>query len=146
MTHELSKRDFNCATRREQSVLFILTAVHFTSIVDFIIVMPLGPVLMPQLHIGPREFGLIVSSYTFAAGAAGLVASAIVDRFDRKTTFMVLYSGFLLGTLLCGFAPNYQALVAARFATGTFGGILNGVAMAIIGDVFPEHRRGRATG
>jgi len=132
--------------RREQLVLLILAAVQFTSIVDFMIVMPLGPQLMRTLHIGPTKFGLIVSSYTFAAGAAGLIASSIVDRFARRTTFIVLYSGFLIGTLLCGFAPNYQTLVMARVLTGAFGGILGGMAMAIIGDVFPEHRRGRATG
>jgi DHA1 family inner membrane transport protein len=132
--------------RREQIVLWILAAVQFTSIVDFMIVMPLGPQLMRTLSIGPTRFGLIVSSYTFAAGAAGLIASAIVDRFARRTTFIVLYSGFLIGTLLCGFAPNYQTLVMARVLTGAFGGILGGMSMAIIGDVFPEHRRGRATG
>src|ERR1044071_7390158 len=82
----------------EGIVLFVLAAVQFTSIVDFMIVMPLGPQLMRSLTIGPSEFGLIVSSYTFAAGAAGLVASAIVDRFSRRTTFLVLFSGFLLGT------------------------------------------------
>lgn len=127
-------------------MLFILAAVQFTTIVDFMIVMPLGPQLMRTLHIGPAQFGLIVSSYTFAAGAAGLVASGFVDRFARRTTFMVLDAGFLLGTLFCALAPNYQTLVLARIATGAFGGILGGMAMAIIGDVFPEHRRGRATG
>lgn len=134
------------STRTEQLVLFILAAVQFTTIVDFMIVMPLGPQLMRTLHIGPAQFGLIVSSYTFAAGAAGLVASGFVDRFARRTTFMVLDAGFLLGTLFCALAPNYQTLVLARIATGAFGGILGGMAMAIIGDVFPEHRRGRATG
>lgn len=133
-------------TRSEQLVLFILAAVQFTTIVDFMIVMPLGPQLMRTLHITPAQFGLIVSSYTFAAGAAGLVASGFVDRFARRTTFMVLDAGFLLGTLFCALAPNYQTLVLARIATGAFGGILGGMAMAIIGDVFPEHRRGRATG
>ena len=132
--------------RRERLVLLILAAVQFTTIVDFMIVMPLGPQLMRTLHIGPAKFGLIVSSYTFAAGAAGLVASSIVDRYARRTTFMVLYAGFLLGTLFCALAPTYQTLVAARIATGAFGGILGGMALAIIGDVFPEHRRGRATG
>lgn len=130
----------------EQVVLFVLAAVQFTSIVDFMIVMPLGPQLMRSLEIGPAEFGLIVSSYTFAAGAAGLLASAVVDRFSRRTTFLVLYSGFLLGTLFCAVAPTYAWLVAARVLTGAFGGILGGIAMAIIGDVFPEERRGRATG
>jgi MFS transporter, DHA1 family, inner membrane transport protein len=133
-------------TRHERMVLLILAAVQFTTIVDFMIVMPLGPQLMRTLDIGTAKFGLIVSSYTFAAGAAGLVASAIVDRFARRTTFIALYAGFLVGTLLCALAPNFELLVAARVATGAFGGILGGMAMAIIGDVFPESRRGRATG
>jgi predicted MFS family arabinose efflux permease len=132
--------------RREQIILMILAAVQFTTIVDFMIVMPLGPQLMRTLHITPAKFGLIVSSYTFAAGAAGLVASAIVDRYARRTTFMLLYAGFLFGTLCCALAPTYHTLIAARVATGAFGGILGGMAMAIIGDVFPEERRGRATG
>jgi predicted MFS family arabinose efflux permease len=131
---------------RERLVLLILAAVQFTTIVDFMIVMPLGPQLMRTLEIGPAEFGLVVSSYTFAAGAAGLVASSIIDRYARRKTFMVLYSGFLLGTLFCAIAPNYQLLIAARVLTGAFGGILGGMSMAIIGDVFPENRRGRATG
>jgi predicted MFS family arabinose efflux permease len=130
----------------ERVVLLVLAAVQFTSIVDFVVVMPLGPTLMRSLHIGPAEFGLIVSSYTFAAGLAGLVASAVVDRFSRRTAFLTLFAGFLIGTLFCAVAPNYQLLVAARVLTGAFGGILGGMAMAIVGDVFPEHRRGRATG
>jgi predicted MFS family arabinose efflux permease len=132
--------------RRERLVLLILAAVQFATIVDFMIVMPLGPQLMEKLNIGTAEFGLIVSSYTFAAGAAGLVASSIVDRFARRTTFMLLYAGFLIGTLFCALSPNYVALIAARVLTGAFGGILGGMAMTIVGDVFPEERRGRAMG
>jgi MFS transporter, DHA1 family, inner membrane transport protein len=145
MAEEFSEQ-IHSQRRHERLVLLILAAVQFATIVDFMIVMPLGPQLMRKLHIDPAQFGVIVSSYTFAAGAAGLVASAIVDRFARRTAFMALYAGFLLGTLLCGLAPNYIALVAARTATGAFGGILGGMSMAIIGDVFPEERRGRATG
>jgi predicted MFS family arabinose efflux permease len=132
--------------RRERLVLHILAAVQFTTIVDFMIVIPLGPQLMRTLQINPAQFGLVVSSYTFAAGVAGLVASSIVDRFARRTTFLVLYAAFLLATLSCALAPNYYMLLLARVATGAFGGILGGMAMAIVGDVFPEHRRGRATG
>jgi len=145
MTEE-NRDDDPDSQRHERLVLIILAAVQFTTIVDFMIVMPLGPQLMRTLDIDPPQFGLIVSSYTFAAGAAGLVASSIVDRFARRTTFMILYAGFLLGTLLCAIAPTYVTLVIARIATGAFGGILGGMAMTIVGDVFPEHRRGRATG
>ncbi len=132
--------------QRELLILFILAAVQFITIVDFMIVMPLGPQLMATLKISPDEFGLIVSSYTFAAGVSGLLASSIVDRFARRSTFMILYTGFLLGTFWCAIAPTYHTLLIARIATGLFGGILGGQAMTIIGDVFPEERRGRATG
>src|SRR4051812_33798781 len=131
---------------RERAILLTLGAVQFTSIVDFMVVMPLGPQLMRTLHLTPARFGLIVSSYTMAAGVAGLVASSLIDRFGRKAAFLSLYGGFLVGTLLCGLAPTYATLLSARIITGCFGGILGGMAMAIIGDVFPDERRGRATG
>ncbi len=130
----------------ERAVLLTLAAVQFTSIVDFMVIMPLGPQLMRTLEINPAQFGLVVSSYTLSAGLAGVVASTLVDRFGRKSTFLTLYVGFLIGTLLCGLAPTYLALLAARVVTGAFGGVLGGLAMTIIGDVFPEERRGRATG
>ena len=130
----------------ERVVLLILASVQFTSIVDFMVIMPLGPQLERTLGLTPARFGLIVSSYTFAAGFAGLVSSMVIDRFARRPAFLVLYAGFLVGTLACGLAPNYATLLAARFLTGAFGGVLGGMAMAVIGDVFPEERRGRATG
>jgi predicted MFS family arabinose efflux permease len=129
-----------------RGVLLVLAAVQFTSIVDFMIVMPLGPQLMRTLAITPAQFGLIVSSYTFSAGVAGLLASSFVDRYGRRAAFLSLYVGFLLGTLLCGLAPGYATLLAARVVTGAFGGILGGMALTIIGDVFPDERRGAATG
>ncbi len=137
----------DAATRmRERIVLVTLAAVQFITIVDFMVIMPLGPQLMRSLEIGPAQFGLVVSSYTLAGGIAGLVASSLVDRLERKVAFLAIDAGFLVGTLLCGLAPTYYTLVIARLATGAFGGILGGMAMAIIGDVFPEERRGRATG
>ncbi len=132
--------------RGEVIVLLMLASVQFTSIVDFMVVMPLGPQLMRTLGIKPAQFGLIVSSYTISAGIAGFLASSFLDRFSRKSAFLTLYTGFLVGTLLCGLVSTYPALLAARVLTGAFGGILGGMSLAIIGDVFPEERRGRATG
>jgi len=109
-------------------------------------VMPLGPQLEEELQLTPARFGLIVSSYTYAAGVAGILASVILDRFARRSAFLALFAGFLSGTLACGLAPTYEWLLAARVLTGAFGGILGGMAMAIVGDVFPEKRRGTATG
>jgi predicted MFS family arabinose efflux permease len=146
MIEERADEGLRIEKRREQLILLILAAVQFTTIVDFMIVMPLGPQLMRMLDIRPAQFGLVVSAYTFAAAGTALAASSIVDRFSRRTMFIICYAGFLVGTLLCGLAPNYHSLVAARIATGAFGGLLGGMSLAIIGDVFPENRRGAATG
>jgi predicted MFS family arabinose efflux permease len=140
-------RDAALAQRRkERAILLVLSAVQFTSVVDFMVVMPLGPTLMRTLGISPSQFSWIVSSYTYSASVSGLLAAFLVDRFDRKTSFLSLYAGFLIGNLLCALAPGYGALLAARVFTGAFGGILGGLALAIVGDVFPESKRGSATG
>jgi predicted MFS family arabinose efflux permease len=132
--------------RRERVVLASLAAVQFVSIVDFVIVMPLGPQLMRSLRISPAEFGLVVSAYTVAAGLAGLAFAPLLDRVGRRAGFLGLYAAFLAGTLACGLAPGYRSLAAARALAGAFGGVLGGMALTIVGDVFPEERRGRATG
>ncbi len=130
---------------RERVVLLVLATVQFTSIVDFMVIMPLGPELERALGLTTEQFSLVVSSYTIAAGLAGLFATVVLDRFARRPAFLTIYTGFLLGTLACGLARTYGQLLAARFLTGCFGGVLGGMALAIIGDVFPEERRGRAT-
>jgi predicted MFS family arabinose efflux permease len=127
-------------------LLAVLAAIQFTAVLDFIIIMPLGPQFMRVFQVGPGEFGLIVSSYAIAAGIAGIIAGFFVDRFDRKNALLVLYAGFTIGTLLCAMAKGYWALVAARTVAGAFGGVTMGMLMTVIGDVIPEERRGRATG
>ncbi len=92
--------------RREIVLLLILASVQFTSIVDFMVVMPLGPQLMDKLAINPAQFSWIVASYTVAAGLAGLLGSAIMDRFGRKSAYLTLYAGFLVGTLCCGLSSS----------------------------------------
>ncbi len=142
---DLAAKD-SAISGREMMLLLMLASVQFTSIVDFMVVMPLGPQLKRTLHIGSQQFGLIVSCYTIAAGVAGIFAASFMDRFGRKAAFLTLYTGFLVGTLVCGLVTTYPTLLAARVATGSCGGLLSGMALAIVGDVFPEHKRGRATG
>ena len=131
---------------KEKAVLFLLAAIQFTHIVDFMIMMPLGPQLMRTFGIGATEFGLIVSSYTFSAGFSGFVTAFFIDRFDRKKFLMMLYTGFLIGTLACGLAPDHLTLIIARIFTGLFGGVLGAVILSIIGDTIPFDRRGKAMG
>jgi predicted MFS family arabinose efflux permease len=131
---------------RERATLLTLGAVQFTHIVDFMIMMPLGSQLMRQFGISPAQFSLMVASYGIAAGATGLLGGFVLDRFDRKRSLLTLYAGFAFATLACGFAPSHHALLLARVAAGAFGGLAGSMVNAMVGDVVPPARRGRAMG
>jgi predicted MFS family arabinose efflux permease len=133
-------------TRGEWALILVLVAIHFTHMVDFVILMPLGKRLMGELGISPIQFGWLVSAYAIAAGLTSLCASLVMDRFDRKAVLLTMYGGFTLSTLFCGLAWNYEALLVARTAAGMFGGLAAVTIMAVIGDVFPVEKRGRAMG
>src|SRR4051794_38134771 len=105
-------------------LLFVLAAVQFTHIVDFLVLMPLATHLQAGLGLGTRAFGLLVSVYGFAASGAGLVLARWLDRFDRKPALLLLYAGFTLGTFVCAVAPGYPVLLAGRAIAGAFGGIV----------------------
>lgn len=130
----------------ERLLLFIMAAIQFTTILDFLIIMPLGPQYMRVFAITPGQFGLIVSAYAISAGVSGIAAGFFLDRFDRKTALLSLYFGFTIGTLCCALSPSYHLLVASRVVAGAFGGVAGALILAIIGDVVPEERRGAAMG
>jgi predicted MFS family arabinose efflux permease len=133
-------------SKREWALLLILAGIQFTHILDFMIMMPLGPQLTQAFAITDAKFGLLVSAYTFAAGASGLLASLYIDRFERRRLLLVLYFLFAVATLACGLAPTYESLMAARIAAGLFGGILSAMVQTIVADVIPFERRGKAMG
>jgi predicted MFS family arabinose efflux permease len=131
---------------RERWLLITLAGIQFTNILDFMIMMPLGPQLTTLFAISDAEFGLLVSAYTLSAGLSGLLATSFIDRFERKRLLLWLYLLFGLTTLGCALAPSYGWLMAARVAAGLFGGILSAMTQTVIGDVIPFARRGRAAG
>lgn len=133
-------------TRREWMLLLVLAAVQFTHILDFVIMMPLGPQFKADLDLSDQRFGFLVSAYAFSAALAGLLAAWFIDRFDRKTALLGLYAGFTGATMCCAAAPNYPLLLAARALTGAFGGVVAASILAIVSDAFPGPRRGRAMG
>ncbi|HUG22033.1 MFS transporter [Piscinibacter sp.] len=130
----------------ERALLFTLAGIQFTYIVDFMVMMPLGPQFTRLFGITDAQFGLLVSSYTFSAGISGLLGSTFVDRFERKRLLLWLYVAFALATLACGLAPTYALLMMARIAAGLFGGVMGTLVQTMVGDVVPFERRGRAMG
>jgi predicted MFS family arabinose efflux permease len=131
---------------RERLLLVVLCGVQFTHILDFMVLMPLGPQLMRLWGIEASRFGLLVSAYTFTAAVTALLCALYIDRFDRRKALLVLYFGFLLSTLLCALAPSYGWLLLARAAAGAFGGVAGAAVYSILADVIPDSRRGSAMG
>jgi predicted MFS family arabinose efflux permease len=132
--------------KRERFFLLSLAGIQFTHILDFMIMMPLGPEFIRELNINTHEFGLLLSSYTFAAAIAGIFATYFVDRFERRVLLLSLYACFIIATLVCGLAPDYHSLFIARAFAGAFGGILGSLVQTIIADTIPFERRGKALG
>ncbi len=134
------------AKQKERFFLLALAGIQFTHILDFMIMMPLGPVFIKVLNINTHQFGLLLSSYTFAAAASGIFATYYIDRFERRQLLLSLYACFIAATLICGLAPNYVILFIARAFAGAFGGILGSLVQTIIADTIPFERRGKALG
>jgi len=133
-------------TKYQSFVAGLMAFLQFAVILDFMIMSPLGAMIMPALGITPRQFGMAVSAYAFSAGIAGFLTAGFADRFDRKRLLLFFYTGFIGGTLWCGLAESYPMLLAARIVTGLFGGVIGSVLMAIITDLFAPHMRGRVMG
>jgi len=133
-------------TGYEKFIIALLATLQFTVVLDFMVLSPLGYILLDKLSITTSQFGLVVSAYAFSAGASGLLTAGFADKFDRKKLLVFFYVGFLVGTLFCGIAPTYHLLLAARVFTGIFGGVIGSISFAIITDLFAIDVRGRVMG
>jgi predicted MFS family arabinose efflux permease len=133
-------------TGYQKFVVAVLAFLQFTIILDFMVLSPLGAILLEQLGITTRQFGACVSAYAIAAGVSGILCAGFADRYDRKKLLLLFYTGFVVGTGLCGIAPNYHVLLVARIVTGLFGGVIGAISLAIVTDLFPLEMRGRVMG
>jgi multidrug resistance protein len=133
-------------TGYQKFAIFILAVTQFSVVLDFMIMAPLGDLLMKVLAMKPSQFGSAVSGYAFSAGIAGLLTAGFADRFDRKKLLLFFYIGFIAGTILCALANSYETLLAARIITGLFGGVIGSISLAIVADLFDIHQRGRVMG
>lgn len=132
--------------KKERAIIFLLAAINFTQVLDFVNMVPLSIYLIPDLHITAFQFSTIVASYSISAFFSGIIAALLIDRHDRKVSLLVAFTGFLIGSFACGIAPNYVTLLIARVVSGTFGGLLGAQLYSIVADIFPYERRGRAMG
>ncbi len=142
----MSEQKTSTFTSYEKLVILLLALTQFSVILDFMVMSPLGDILMKSLSLSPKEFAVVVSAYALSAGISGLLTAGFADKFDRKKLLLFFYAGFILGTIFCGLSHTYVELVAARIITGIFGGVISSIGMAIITDLFSLQQRGRVMG
>lgn len=126
--------------------IVILALTQFTVVLDFMVMSPLGDMLMKSMGLTTTQFGFAVSSYAFSAAISGFLTAGFADKFDRKKLLLFFYIGFIVGTLMCSLATNYSMLITARIVTGLFGGVIGSISLAIVADLFPIQKRGRVMG
>ena len=146
MQQEPTKHHSDKFTPYQILVIFLLAITQFTVVLDFMVMSPMGDMLMKSMNLKTSQFGMAVSAYAFSAGISGLLTAGFADKFDRKKLLLFFYIGFIIGTLFCGLAHNYVMLIAARIITGLFGGVIGSISMAIVADLFPIQKRGRVMG
>lgn len=133
-------------TQYQIIVVSLLALTQFSVVLDFMVMSPLGDILMKSMKMTPGQFGVVVSSYALSAGFSGFLTASFADKFDRKKLLLFFYFGFIIGTLLCGLSSTYEFLVFSRIITGIFGGVISSISLAIVADVFDFNQRGRVMG
>lgn len=128
----------------EKRIVWIAAIIQFVNIIDFMMVMPLGPDISRALPITNAHIGIICGAYTLAVALSGLVCAAFLDRFDRRTVAIATVTGLSLATLSAAFAWDLPSLIAARILAGCFGGPAAAISLSMVSDAVPPQRRGRA--
>src|ERR1700755_372984 len=135
---------YSISTKHERRLLWLLALTQFTVIMDFMVMMPLGPQIMQGFSIGPAAFATAVSAYSWCAGVSGFFAATYIDRFDRKRLLLAVFALFALSNLGCAMAATVNMMLLARAFAGLTGGVLGSIVMAVLADVVPPARRGAA--
>lgn len=132
--------------KKERFYVIILAAIQIVHILDFVIMMPLGPNFMRVFNVTTGQFSALVSAYTFSAGIVGFLGALYADHFDRKKFLMFNFTGFIIGTAMCAMAQGFASLLTARIIAGAFGGVLNACVLSLVTELIPFKRRGAAMG
>ena len=134
------------ATAEENRVIWLVVAVQFIHMVDFVMVMPLGPDFARTINMDASAIGMVGGVFTLAAAIAALAVYRFLDRFNRKRALIVTVLALAFTTALTGLAWDYYSLLVFRTLAGLAAGPVTALALATLTDGVAVERRGRAFG
>ncbi|TDN87484.1 DHA2 family efflux MFS transporter permease subunit [Microbacterium sp. BK668] len=113
----------------------------FMATLDNLVMTNALPVLHTELGASVEQLQWFVNAYTLAFASAILVASALGDRFGRRTVFIAGIMIFGVGSVLAALSTDPAQLIAARALQGFGGAGVMPLSLALIsGGVAPERR------
>jgi predicted MFS family arabinose efflux permease len=118
------------AAPSERFIVLLVAAVQFVNVLDFMMVMPLGPDFARGLGIPTASLGLVSGSYAVAAALAGFLGASFLDRFDRRKALAVAITGLVAGTAAGALAQGLATMILARVVAGAFGGPATSLALS----------------
>jgi predicted MFS family arabinose efflux permease len=131
---------------RREHLLRVLSAVAFVIFFQAFMVAPLLPRLADVFAVSIETMGLVVPAYMIPYGMATLVYGPLSDRFGRGRVIVLSLVAFILLTAATAAAWSPSALLVFRLLTGLGASGVVPITLALIGDLFPFHERGRPLG
>lgn len=128
----------------ERKIVWLAMLIQLANVLDFMIILPLGPDLTRAINIPSSDMGLVGGIYTFAAAFSGILFAPYLDHFDRKKAILIFMVGLVISTFMCAFAYDRDSMLVTRTLAGLFGGPVTALTLAMVVDMVPVARRGRA--
>src|SRR4051794_30467176 len=102
------------------------------------------PHMQGSVSASQDEITWVLTSYIVAAAIVTPLTGWLAGRFGRKRLMLVSVVGFTIASALCGLATNLGELVGFRLLQGVFGAALVPMSQAILLDINPPERHGKA--
>lgn len=136
-------------SRFELKITLLVLGIQFVTIVDFMMIMPLGPDFARELGLRLDALGLITAAYVFSAATVSFMSARYMDILPRKRALACCLAGLLCIAVITpslGESYGLTGLLVGRALAGMFGGPATGLAMTILTDAIAPEKRGRAVG
>jgi predicted MFS family arabinose efflux permease len=136
-------------TSYELKMTLVVLLIQFVNIVDFMMVMPLGPDFAVALGIPLGSLGVITAAYVGAAAIITFATARYMDRLPRRELLVACLVGLgttALLTPVLGQLFGLNGLLIGRALAGLFGGPATSLALTVLADAIPADKRGRSMG
>ena len=131
---------------RKWWILIVVSFGMFMALLDVTIVNIAMPAIITDLDATLSQASWVLNAYNLVLAVFFLSMGRVADRYGQKRVFIFGLVTFTLFSLLCGFAPNIEWLIAFRAGQGLGGAALLTISLAIVLGAFPRRQQGAAVG